>query len=372
MTFDLAQSNRRILIVDDQEAIHRDFMMILAPNAAPAEELDAASNAFLAQETDSTEDRLTFEVDSAFQGNYAVEMVLKATAEGQPYALAFVDMRMPPGWDGIETIQRLWEVAPDLEIVICSAYSDYSWVETTEKLGHSSQLLILKKPFDNTEISQLACGLTLKWNLARRAETKLDELQAMVDKRTSELRAAKMELEDRVEQRTAELQVALSASESTSRAKSEFLANTSHELCSPLNSLLILAQSLAANYEGNLTSAQVQAADVIYQDGRNLLALINDILDLARLEAGQMKAFAEPVDLCLLAGTLSKKFSPLTDQKGLILKCEVADDLPTTMITDPQRVEHVLQNLLSNALKFTESGSVTLRINRPGWDTRFL
>ena len=120
MTFDLAQSNRRILIVDDQEAIHRDFMMILAPNAAPAEELDAASNAFLAQETDSTEDRLTFEVDSAFQGNYAVEMVLKATAEGQPYALAFVDMRMPPGWDGIETIQRLWEVAPDLEIVICS------------------------------------------------------------------------------------------------------------------------------------------------------------------------------------------------------------------------------------------------------------
>ena len=109
-------------------------------------------------------------------------------------------------------------------------------------------------------------------------------------------------------------------------------ANTSHELCSPLNSLLILAQSLAANYEGNLTSAQVQAADVIYQDGRNLLALINDILDLARLEAGQMKAFAEPVDLCLLAGTLSKKFSPLTDQKGLILKCEVADDLPTTKI----------------------------------------
>ena len=108
-----------------------------------------------------------FAIDCASQGKEGLEMVRRALAEGRPYALAFVDGRMPPGWDGIETIGRLRQASPDLQIVLCTAYSDYSWSEIRRKLGDSDSILILKKPFDNVEVLQLAHALTRKWELTR-------------------------------------------------------------------------------------------------------------------------------------------------------------------------------------------------------------
>ena len=104
-----------------------------------------------------------FELDSAFQGREGVELALAAMKEGRRYAMAFVDMRMPPGWDGLETIERLWEVDPQIQVCICSAHTDYDWTEVVDRLGHSDRLLVLRKPFEPIEVLQCATALCCKW-----------------------------------------------------------------------------------------------------------------------------------------------------------------------------------------------------------------
>ena len=111
-------------------------------------------------------------------------MVKQSLAESRPFAMAFLDVRMPPGWDGVETAARLWEVCPDLQIVICTAYSDYSWDEMRARLDQPDSLVILKKPFDNVEVQQLAHAMTKKWLLNHQARLQLSELERMVEERT--------------------------------------------------------------------------------------------------------------------------------------------------------------------------------------------
>lgn len=129
-----------------------------------------------------------FRIESALQGQQSLELVEAAVRAGDPYMLAFVDMRMPPGWDGVQTIKRLWQADPNLQIVICTAYSDYSWEEIAGELGPTDRMLILKKPFDDVEARQLAAALTQKWLATRSAEMKLVELESLVVARTAELR----------------------------------------------------------------------------------------------------------------------------------------------------------------------------------------
>ena len=134
----------------------------------------------------SESDRPRFELDwAAAQGEEGYAKVKAAVENNRQYAVAFVDMRMPPGWDGMETIEKIWQIDPDLQIVICSAYSDYSWSDILKKFGAVDRLLILKKPFDTAEVCQLACALTEKWHLARFAQLKLNQLQSMVEEQTS-------------------------------------------------------------------------------------------------------------------------------------------------------------------------------------------
>ena len=153
--------NRRVLVVDDMASIHADFRKILADSAPAAPALaDAEAELFgLAV----AEQRQGFDLDSAYQGQEALAMVEAAIDAGRPYAMAFVDMRMPPGWDGVETIERLWHADEHLQVVICTAYSDHSWESVLSRLDMRDRLLILKKPFDAIEVSQLAHALTAKW-----------------------------------------------------------------------------------------------------------------------------------------------------------------------------------------------------------------
>ena len=153
--------NNRILIVDDNEAIHKDFRKILAGGSEGSADYSDASAALFGEPTEAPAAEFPrYELDSAFQGQEALELVRKAARDGRPYAMAFVDVRMPPGWDGIETVRRIWAEYSDLEVVICTAYSDYSWEDVVRNLGQCGRLLILKKPFDNIEVRQLACALT--------------------------------------------------------------------------------------------------------------------------------------------------------------------------------------------------------------------
>lgn len=156
--------NRRILIVDDLPDIHRSIEGALQPPRRDAQ-LDALEADLFgdAPETPSAE-MPVFEVAHAHQGQEALQRVHDAVEANTPFAMAFVDMRMPPGWDGLTTIRQLWQVDPHLQIAICTAYSDHSWDEIREGLGHREQVLVLKKPFEPIEVAQMALALTRKWN----------------------------------------------------------------------------------------------------------------------------------------------------------------------------------------------------------------
>ena len=154
--------NRRILVIDDNRDIHGDFRKVIGGGHDEGNALAAAELAILG-EISTASVHAGFEIDSAYQGQEGVALVEQALHDGRPYAMAFVDMRMPPGWDGLETIERLWAVDPDVQIVICSAHSDYDWTEVVSRLDNSDKLLVVKKPFEAIEVLQCANALTRKW-----------------------------------------------------------------------------------------------------------------------------------------------------------------------------------------------------------------
>ena len=177
-------ANRRILVVDDTPAIHQDFRKILSPSAGNDDSLDDTESLLFGT---PQVNRLQFQIDSAYQGEEALELVKRAQAEGQPYALVFADMRMPPGWDGLQTIEQLWKADPRLQIALCTAFSDYSWETMSERIEFDDQLLILKKPFDTLEIRQMASAMTWKWQLAQDAARKMRTLERTIEERVQEL-----------------------------------------------------------------------------------------------------------------------------------------------------------------------------------------
>ncbi len=193
--------NHRILVVDDNPSIQEDFRKILCPSASVTIDALRGMEAELFGAEPAETPLATFEMDSALQGQEALAKVKAAQAEGRPYSMAYVDIRMPPGWDGVETIAQIWKEHPEIQVVICTAYSDYSWEEIIRKLGESDNLVILKKPFDNVEVLQLAHSLTKKWAVTRQANSRMAELDAMVERRTRELRNANQHLEAEVERR---------------------------------------------------------------------------------------------------------------------------------------------------------------------------
>jgi diguanylate cyclase len=181
----------RLLMIDDNPAIHADYRKILT--GCDATQISAAEAALFG-ESQPTVSRPTFDVDSANQGQDGVELARRALVERRPYSVAFVDMRMPPGWDGLETIENLWKVDPDIQVVVCSAYSDYDWMELVARLGHSDKLIVIKKPFEPIEILQSAGALSRKWQNARALKRHVEGLERVVTDRTRGLEAANRQL----------------------------------------------------------------------------------------------------------------------------------------------------------------------------------
>lgn len=175
----------RILIIDDNQRIHEDFKKILLLNTT--DELKNIEEDLFGTKSIVKINLPKFKIDTASQGQEGVQFINNAINQGNPYALAFVDVRMPPGWDGIETIKHIWQIDPDIQIVICTAYSDYSWEETVEELGYKENLLILKKPFDNIAVRQLACALTKKWQLLQESKQYTQSLESSVIERTQKI-----------------------------------------------------------------------------------------------------------------------------------------------------------------------------------------
>jgi CheY-like chemotaxis protein/signal transduction histidine kinase len=195
----------------------------------------------------------------------------------------------------------------------------------------------------------------------RTANEELEEKTKILEEQNAQIRQQSKDLalnKQLIEEKAHELELA-------NKYKSEFLANMSHELRTPLNSLLILARSLAGNEGGNLTEEQVEEARVIYNGGLELLNLINDILDLSKVEAGKLNILVDDTSLENIVRKLHEQFDPVAKETGVSFQINIAADLPAMMRTDQQRVEQIIKNLLSNAFKFTTKGSVSLNVHRP-------
>ncbi|HZL46590.1 MAG TPA: response regulator [Opitutaceae bacterium] len=355
MHTDLPNKNRRILIIDDNRAIHEDFRKILMPKIS-VDLLAQAEADIFGDPSTNTPKSAAFNLESAYQGQEGVELARKAAASGQPFALAFVDMRMPPGWDGVETTLKLWEVEPDLQIVICSAYSDYSWEDLVRKIGQSDRLVILKKPFDNVEVLQLSLALTEKWHLLQQSRLQLETLQRLVAERTAELRA-EIAVRKHAEEEAHEAQ---QAAEAASRSKSAFLANMSHEIRTPMNGILGMANLLL---ETGLSSEQRDFAEILRNSSETLMGILNNILDFSKIEADRLTLETTEFDLWEVVESAIELHAERAAQKKLELITQVGEEVPALLRGDPARLRQVLLNLVGNAIKFTSRGEVFLDVS---------
>ncbi len=316
-------ANHRILIVDDNAAIHEDFRKILAPEAADSQTIDDLESLMFGDA--APEAQTLFELAHAHQGQEALVRVGESLAAGRPFALAFVDIRMPPGWDGIETITRLWAVDPQLQVVICTAYSDYGWDSITQRLGSSDSLVILKKPFDHVEALQLAHALTNKWNLARQAALRVDELEQMVSRRTAELESAQ--------------------EQSRHAYKMEAVGRLAAGIAHDFNNLLTViqgysslqlarlpAESDVAKSFGHISTAAERAASLT----RQLLAFSRkQVMQPRLLRLNDRLAALEPILRPLLGAHIALRF-------------DLAPELPP-LHADPTNLDQIILNLTLNA-----------------------
>ncbi len=447
--------NKRILIIDDTRAIHEDFRKILVSSSEKAS-LDALEAELFGTDP-APQTEIGYELESAYRGEDAHEMVARSVREDAPYAMAFVDMRMPAGWDGLVTIQHLWKVDPELQVVICTAYSDHSWEDLFRQLGPSDNLLVLKKPFDDIEVCQLAYTLTTKRHLGEQATLRTREIEDLVEQRTQELMDTSLrlqsildavpvglvtlradgfieganrsageafgylpdemegvhllellqapeagqdwqelvdhhsEVEGRRKDGTSfpvqvsvrdvplhsgpvytgvlsditerkkvldDLLQAKSRAEAADQAKTEFLARMSHEIRTPMTGVLGMAHALLG---GDLKAEQKSCVELIVVSGESLLTLINEVLDLAKVESGQMVLESAPFDLRRLVREVVSLMAPVAAGRGLELRWSY--DGPDWFSGDLVRVRQVLSNLLNNALKFTEEGGVNVRVS---------
>ena len=326
--------NRRILLVDDNLSIHDDFRRILVPRNSTVGLDDAAAALFGVAAEPTTTPSDVFELDTAQQGQEACEKAAVAVASGRRYALAFVDMRMPPGWDGLTTIGKLWEIDPELQVVICTAYSDRSWSEIQAALTARDRWLVLKKPFDKVEVLQLAQALTDKWHLTRLSRLQLATLEEHVNVRTEQLRQA--------------VQV-----------KNEFLANVSHELLTPMNGILGMLEMLGA---GPLDADQTACLGDARTCADNLGQLLRQIVAFNQAEAGTLALEPLPFSPGSLLNEVIATYRARATHKGVALKAHVAPTLGAFSRAPAAVIRQILLVLVDNAVKFTSRGAINVRV----------
>ena len=346
----------RILVVDDNPNIHKDFQTILLEEHESSA-LDALRNEVFGNTKSESRTKNIFELDFASQGKEGVEKVRRACSENLPYELAFVDMRMPPGWDGLKTIEEMWQVDQKIQVVICTAYSDYSWGDITERLGKSDNLLILKKPFDSAEVAQLAAALTEKWNLARQAEMKMNELEQMVKERTDKLTEAnnrlKMEISEReqAELRLAEL---LKKVDNVNTELKDFASIISHDLKAPLRGIKTLANWILEDCKDKFDEKANEQMQLLLSRVERMYNLIDGVLQYSRV--GRVDEGQVPVDLEKFVPEIIDMVVPPEN-----IEVTIENKLPVFRCQESHMMQ-LFQNLLGNAIKYMDKPQGRIKV----------
>lgn len=348
-----APPRTRILVIDDNAAIHADFRKILGQEQKASAEL-VRTKALLFGETTAVSPPPGFVIDSAYQGREGLEMVRQAVAAGDPYALAFVDVRMPPGWDGVETIGHLWQCCPEIQVVLCTAYSDYSWDEMIHKLGHSPNLVVLKKPFDNIEALQLAHALTEKWHLNRQVRAQLENLDAQVRHRTAELEAANEQLKGEIAKQL-KLEAQLRQSQKM-EALGQFAAGVAHDF----NNILTVIQGNSSLLLDQLREdpACAESLNDISIAAERAARLVRQLLAFSRRQVLK----PEPLNLGRVVNSLQEMLKRLLGDH-ITFEVQTPPDLPPVQ-ADLSMMEQVIMNLSVNARDaMPKGGKLTVRMD---------
>ncbi len=345
-------AHRRILLIDDHPALHDDYRMVFRMAEPKHVALNNAEAAIFGPSTGAPRG-LSFEIDSAFQGEEGLGKVHAAITEGRPYALAFIDMRMPPGWDGVETTLRLWEVCPDLQVVICTAHSDYTWEDMIARFGQTDRLVLLKKPFDPLEVLQLAHALTEKWRLLQEARAHTAGLEARVAERTRELHAANEKLTIEMAER-AEVESALRQAQ-----KMEAVGQLAGGIAHDFNNLLSVIRGHTGMLLGGLPLTAAEVSESLREvDGaaERAASLTRQLLTFSRKQVTQL----ESLNLNEIIAQVHKLLLRLLGE-NIALEIESGTELPT-IHADRAMIEQVIMNLAVNARDaMSRGGRVLIR-----------
>lgn len=330
----------RILIVDDSPTIHEDYKKILVPQNIVKDEFDQLSMQLFDDEIPQANKEPDLCLDYAFQGEEAFDMIKKAYTENDPYILIFMDVRMPPGIDGIETIKKVWELYPDQEVVICTAFTDYSWSDIQNKLNIKNRFLILKKPFDSIEVKQIASCLIAKNQLSQQNKKVLSDLQTEKQK----VEAAYQKLINETERRQFIEQQLVQAQ------KMEIVGRLAGNLAHDFNNIL-------GCIVGTLQLMRVQLKkdniDIDSSPALKGISTIESSTNRARELVNQLVSISKKQSLDLVATNLTESVEKVTK----ILKNTINSNIELNIqnkdqrlaLADSDQIEQVLLNIANNA-----------------------
>ena len=355
------QNSKRILVVDDNEAIHEDIHNILdikrgkRKNSETEKLEQELFGTDFSSEASVSGDIIDYVIDDAYQGAEAVTMVTQAANEGFPYALIFMDVRMPPGMDGIQATTEIWERHPQIEIVICTAHSDYSWDQIVKQFGSTEHLFFMKKPFDSIVLRQTAYSLTRKWDTTAKNARHVEKLEAEIQHRTQQLN----EMSDHLKKMKKD-------TEKVTLAKNRFFSSITSELQTPLNGILGITDLLL---DTELNQEQRSFAETIKFSGNSLLLIMNDILDFSKLDdpGGESEDIA--FDLRTTLESILDLVSVAAVENELELTCFVDCNISELLVGDPFKLRQVLLLSFTHVIKTQESCEIVLSVSNISKDS---
>lgn len=337
----------RILIADDERAVQQSYQKILCPEQQADSSLSQTLNmaAALFDQNTTGELDIAFDLTLCSQADEAVQAVTRSLAENKPYSVAFLDMRMPPGRDGLWAAEQIRKLDGDIEIVFVTGYSDIHPRQIIRQVSPPDKIFYIQKPFSFTELFQTAVALSTKWKHSRELKSLYAQIEQIVQARTAELEKANRELQ-RMEQ-----------------TKSDLAVTVSHELRTPLTIFRNLLSNLQAGVMGPITPRQSEAISLADKEIRRLGRILNDFVDISSLEAGHVDMDIRPHTIQTITQYAIRILTPILKDKNIAYTLEIPDQ-HIVIMADIDRTVQILDKLIDNAIRYgnPDKPSFVLRV----------